>query len=199
MRKNALPIWSRKLHRWGALVVAAPFLVVLLSGLLLQWKKEVAWVQPPEQRGTGTVPVVSFERILAAVRTVPEAGVAGWADVDRLDVRPGKGVAKVQAVNGWEVQVDLTTGAVLQAAYRRSDLIETLHDGSFFHDAAKHWVFFPTALVVLGLYLTGLYLFYLPHGTRWARRKAGPPGGDGAAARRPARPARAPAGWEPPG
>ena len=187
MSKKTLPVWSRKLHRWGAVAIAAPFLVVLLSGLVLQWKKEVAWVQPPEQRGAGTVPAVSFEAVLAAARSVPEAAIAGWPDVDRMDVRPGKGVVKVQAVNGWEVQVDLATGAVLQAAYRRSDLIETLHDGSFFHERAKHWVFFPTGLVVLGLYLTGLYLFYLPHGTRW-RRKPPPP--RPTAARPAVRPAR---------
>jgi uncharacterized iron-regulated membrane protein len=42
-------ILSRKLHRWGALSIAMPFLLVLLTGLLLQVKKQVPWVQPPEQ------------------------------------------------------------------------------------------------------------------------------------------------------
>ena len=56
MNRKTLPVWSRKLHRWGTVAIAVPFLVVLLSGLVLQWKKEVAWVQPPEQRGAGMVP-----------------------------------------------------------------------------------------------------------------------------------------------
>ena len=52
-------------------------------------------------------------------------------------------------------------------AYRRSDLIESLHDGSWFHDRAKLWVFLPTAAVVLMLWGTGIYLFFLPLAVRW--------------------------------
>jgi hypothetical protein len=77
------------------------------------------------------------------------------------------------------VQVDLQTGEVLQVAYRRSDLIESLHDGSWFHDRAKLWVFLPVAVVVLGLWGTGIYLFFLPYAVRRSRRathnRADPP------------------------
>ena len=61
-------------------------------------------------------------------------------------------------------------------AYRRSDVIETIHDGSWFHDNVKLWIFLPTAVVVLGLWITGIYLFILPYGVRWsrARTKASP-------------------------
>ncbi len=70
--------------------------------------------------------------------------VDGWDDVNRLDVRPGRGVVKVWLHNGYEVQVDLGTGAVLQTAYRRSDLIESIHDGSFFAgDWTKLGLFLP--------------------------------------------------------
>ncbi len=94
----------------------------------------------------------------------------GWKDVDRLDVRPGQGVIKVQCKNRWEVQVDAASGEVLQVEYRRSDLIESLHDGSFFSDPAKLWVFLPCAVVVLGLWVTGVYLFCLPWAVRWSRK-----------------------------
>jgi uncharacterized iron-regulated membrane protein len=163
----------RKAHRWGAALVAAPLLLVIVTGLLLQLKKEIAWVQPPSAKGTGTAPAVGFDALLAAAKSVPEAEVGGWADVDRIDVQPSRGLAKVQAKNRWEVQVDLGTGAVLGAAYRRSDLIEALHDGSWFHDRAKLWVFLPAGVVVLGLWLTGAYLFVLPIAVRRARRRAG--------------------------
>lgn len=168
-------IWTRKTHRWGAILVAVPFLVVIATGILLQLKKEWAWVQPGAKRGAGKLPETSFDAILQAARTVPEAGIGGWEDIDRLDVRPERGIVKVQAHNRWEIQVDLKTGAVLQAEYRRSDLIESLHDGSWFHDRVKLWVFLPTAVVVLGLWITGVYLFFLPHAVRWARRRATQP------------------------
>lgn len=165
-------VWGRKVHRWLALLTAGPFLVVILSGLLLQVKKQVPWVQPPTAKGSAKEPVVSFDALLAAARSVPEAGVAGWADVDRIDLRPRDGVAKVQCKSRWEVQVDLGTGEVRQAAYRRSDLIESLHDGSWFGDPAKLYVFLPAAVGVLGLWGTGVYLWVLPNAIRWRRKSA---------------------------
>ncbi len=155
--------WNRKLHRIGALAIALPLAVVIGSGLLLLLKKDVAWIQPSTRSGSAAAPALPFDAILEAVRRVPEAQVAGWDDVDRLDVRPGKGVVKVRCQNRWEVQLDTSTGAVLQSAYRRSDLIESLHDGSFFHPRAKLWVFLPAGLILAALWGTGLYLFALPH------------------------------------
>ena len=164
--------WMRKLHRHASLVIAVPLLVVIGSGLLLMWKKEVAWIQPPTAKGTPGSPTVTFQQILDATRGVDEAGVASWDDVDRLDVRPSKGIVKVRANSGVEVQVDLATAEVRQVAVRRSDLIEQIHDGSWFHDLAKHWLFFPSGLLLLFLWFSGLYLWYLPFGMR-RRRRAG--------------------------
>jgi hypothetical protein len=142
------------------------------SVLLLQSKKHWGWVQPPERQGTGTVPVLDLEGILASVRSVGETGVESWDDVNRLDVRPGKGVVKVWLHNGYEVQVDLGAGDVLQTAYRRSDLIESIHDGSFF---AGNWtklgLFLPTGLVLLLLWASGLWMFWQPIGARARKRR----------------------------
>ena len=164
-------IWNRKLHRWGAALVALPFLVVIATGLLLQVKKQVTWVQPKEHKGSGVEPRIGFDVLLAAARAVPQANVRGWEDIDRIDVRPGKGLVKVVTLSRWEVQLDIQTGAVLQTAYRRSDLIESLHDGSWFHAGVKLWIFLPTAVIVLGLWVTGIYLWLLPYRARRAQRR----------------------------
>lgn len=164
--------WSRKLHRWGAIITLAPVAVVIGTGLLLQLKKEVDWIQPPSARGVaalgGNEAAIDLAGILDSARTVEEAGIETWDDVDRLDVRPGRGIVKVRAKSGWEVQVDLHTGEVLQTMYRRSDLIESIHDGSYFGgDVAKLYVFLPSGAILLGLWLTGAYLWILPI---WAKR-----------------------------
>lgn len=168
-------IWNRKLHRWGSIAVALPFLVVLCTGVLLQLKKQLPWVQPTENKTVHHVPTVTMEQILTAARAVPEAKVTSWEDIDRLDVRPGKGIVKVATVTHWELQLDLATGALLQSAYRRSDLIESLHDGSWFHDLVKLWVFLPAAVIVLGLWMTGMYLFILPFRARANKRRVATP------------------------
>lgn len=154
---------NRKVHYWASFIAAVPVLVIICSGILLQMKKQVDWVQPPEQRGTSKVPAVEFEQIMTALQSVPSLGVTGWDDVDRLDIRPGRGVAKVTLFSRWEVQVDLGTGAVMQTAYRRSDLIESIHDGSFFADDwTKLGLFLPAGVVLLLLWLSGIWMIWVP-------------------------------------
>lgn len=169
---------TRKLHRWGAIITAVPLLIVILSGLLLQAKKQIEWVQPPSQKGTVTDGTVTegklpatVESLLGVAQSVDEAEVKSWNDVDRIDVRPSKGIAKIQCKNRWEIQVDLTTNKVLSSTYRRSDLIESFHDGSFFSDSAKLWVFLPNGLILLALWGTGMWLWYLPIATRRKKKQ----------------------------
>jgi hypothetical protein len=162
--------WNRKLHRWGAVLIALPLVVVVVTGVILQFKKQSDWIQPPSQTGTRGELTIAFDRILEVARSVPGAGVSGWDDIDRLDVRPSKGMVKVRCKNRLEIQIDTHTGEVLQVATRRSDLIESIHDGSFFFEGAKFWIFFPAALVLAGLWGTGIYLFVIPYLKR--RKKA---------------------------
>lgn len=169
-----LALFTRKAHRWGAILIALPFLIVIVTGILLQLKKEWTWVQPATMRSRAT-PNISLDAMLAATRAVPEAEVNSWADIERIDVQPNRGIAKVQSKNRWEIQLDLATAEVLSSSYRRSDLIESLHDGSWFHDRAKLWIFLPSGVIVLLLWLTGVYLFFLPHWVKWRRRKPAAP------------------------
>ena len=161
---------NRFFHRWGSIIISAPVLLVIISGIILLLKKESAWIQPPTQSGSSKELAVNFDDILEKVQSVPEAEIQSWDDIVRLDIRPSKGMLKVRATNGWEIQLDSKTGDVLQVAYRRTDLIESLHDGTFFHDKVKLWFYLPSAVILLGLWVTGIYLFLLPS---LARRKRG--------------------------
>jgi hypothetical protein len=153
----------RKLHYWASIAIAIPASILLGSGLLLQTKKHWSWVQPSEQRGTGSIPQISLDSVLGSVAGVPALAVDHWDDINRIDVRPERGVAKVWLKSGWEAQVDLGTGAVMQTAFRRSDLIESIHDGSFF---AGNWtklgIFLPTGLILAFMWASGLWLFVVP-------------------------------------
>jgi uncharacterized iron-regulated membrane protein len=171
-------VLNRKVHYWASFAVALPMVVMIGSGLLLQMKKEWSWVQPPERRGTGSVPATDMAGILTSVRGVPSLGVTGWKDVNRLDVRPGRGVVKVWLNSGWEAQVDLGTGKVLQIAYRRSDLIESIHDGSFFAgDWTKLGLFLPAGIVLLALWASGLWMWWVPFAAKRRRASLAPAAG----------------------
>lgn len=162
MRKWHFRRDTRKIHRWGALLVSLPFLIVIVTGLLLQVKKEVEWIQPSTEEVAIDSLSLSFNEILQISKGVEEAEITDWSHINRLDVRPANGVVKVRSTNQWEIQIDLDRGTVLKTAYRRSDIIEQLHDGSWFHSAAKLWLFFPVGIIVLILWLSGMYLFFIP-------------------------------------
>ena len=163
-------------HRWVGITAAIVVCNTSVTGFLLLLKKESQWIQPAEQRGSvSNRPQVEFTRVLEALRGVPEAQVSGWEDVDRLDVRPSRGILKARCRNSWEVQIDLATGDVLQVAYRRSDRIESLHDGSFYHDAVHAWVMPVFAVALVFLTCSGLFLWLDPKWRKTKRRRAAAP------------------------
>ena len=138
-------ILFRKVHHWAAIVVALPLAVMIGAGVLLMLKKDLDWVQPPTVTGASTAfPAVPLDELFAAARATGRAGIDRWQDLDRVDFKPDKGVVKFVSASRWEVQVDTATGQVLQVAYRRSDLIESIHDGSFFADWTKLYLFLPS-------------------------------------------------------
>ncbi|REL30419.1 PepSY domain-containing protein [Thalassotalea euphylliae] len=161
---------NRTIHKWASLLIALPLLLVIVTGILLLVRKEFAVLQPPTQHGISSIPTLDFSTILAQTKTVEQANVTTWQDIDRLDIRPSKGVVKVRTKSSWEVQLDSQTGKVLQVAYRNSEFIEGLHDGTFFQKQANLWLMLPVAMVLLLLWLTGLYLFCIPYVKKWRRR-----------------------------
>ena len=167
-----LNLLTRRTHYWATALIAVPFALVLLTGILLQLKKQLPWVQPAEMRGGKSLNWVGFQEVLGALKSRPELGIQDWRDVQRLDIRPSKGIAKAILDSGWEVQVDLENGQVLQQAIRRSDWIESLHDGSYF---AGNWskigVFLPIAFVVLAMWITGIWMFWLPFAVKLRRKR----------------------------
>jgi len=163
----------RQVHYWLSLAVFLPAGVIFIAGGFLMLKKEIDWIQPATERGavSEAIPAASWEDMLAAARALPEAGIEQWSDIDRIDLRVDRGIAKLRAKSGWEVQIDTATAEVLRVAYRRSDVIETIHDGSFFSDAVKLYVFLPTGLLLVVMWGTGIYLFLLPR----LRKRRKPP------------------------
>jgi uncharacterized iron-regulated membrane protein len=155
-------VLNRKVHYWASAIVAIPLFIIICTGTVLQLKKHWTWVQPPEQRGSVTAPAIELSRILEVLKSEPSLNVTSWDDVNRLDVRPDKGVVKAWLKSDWEAQIDLGTGEILQIWMRRSDWIESIHDGSIFGDTIKLGLFFPTAVTLLLLWLGGMWMWLFP-------------------------------------
>lgn len=160
----------RKIHHWGSICIALQLGVAIVAGIFLMLKKEVDWIQPPTRPGASLTPTATFADMLAAVKGVPQAKVEDWRDLARVDLKPDKGVVKFVSENNWEIQVDATTAEVLQVAFRRSDIIEHIHDGSYFAGWTKLFLFLPTGMVLLVLWGTGLYMFFQPYVVKARKR-----------------------------
>lgn len=163
----------RKIHYWGSLIVAIPLIIMIGAGILLMVKKEIEWIQPGSQKGIEriAIPVISMQDLFEAAKSVEYAGFTTWEDLERADLKPGKGIIKFVSNINWEVQVDTHTGEVLQVAKRRSDVIEAIHDGSYFADWMKLGLFLPVGIVLLFLWLTGVYLFLFTEYKKAKKRK----------------------------
>ena len=159
MEKMNTKKMNRKIHRWLGIFTAIPMIIILSTGVLLLLKKDISWIQPSTQKGSSKEVKLHFDDILNIVSKLPDINLKHWEDINRLDIRPNKGIIKVRGNNNWEVQLDSKTGKVLQIAERRSDIIESIHDGTFFHKHVKLWIFLPMAILLIILWITGLYLF----------------------------------------
>ncbi len=126
----------RKLHRLTGTFLFAFFFVVAVSGLLLGWKKHTGDLLLAETRSGTSVNQAEWlplNEVSAKAQAYLRESVSAElsAEIDRIDVRPGKGVAKILFADHYQsLQIDLATGEILNLETRRSDFIEQIHDGS---------------------------------------------------------------------
>ncbi len=163
---------NRTIHNWLSIFIALPVLLLIISGLLLQLKKDVDWIQPSSVRGeSADTPTVSHEDLLRAATSVPETAGLKWSEFERIDYKADRGMVKFITFEGWEVQVDTTNGSVLSVALRQSDFLEKLHDGSYFGDFVKYYITLPTGIVLFILWITGLWMFFYPYVKKAANKR----------------------------
>ncbi len=147
-------------------------LIMTLTGIVLMFKKQSDWIQPPTVKGSEKTPSLFFSTMLDSIKTVPEAEISSWKDIDRIDVRPNKGMAKVLLKKSkLEIQIDIASGKILQTAVRRSGIIEDLHTGALFGDWVKYGIFLTAAVIFFVQIITGIYLFFRPIIIKYKRKR----------------------------
>lgn len=163
----------RLIHYWLTAFTLFTVAMVAVTGVLLSVKKEFDVLQPPTAEGTSPgLPATRLDQLLVAVTAEPGRSALSWRDVDRIDVRPGDGIAKLILNDRTEYQVDLHTLEVLQTGYRTSDFVETLHDFSVLGDWGKYLLSLPTGIALLVLWGTGAYMFVKPMLVKRRKRRA---------------------------
>lgn len=174
----------RKIHRTIAIFLFAFFLVISITGLLLGWKKNSGGlILPPNSKGVSAdlknwLPFDSLHSI--AVKALRDSVSPDLSpELERIDARPQKGMVKfVFEKRYWEIQLDGTTGKVLQITKRTSDIIENIHDGTILdvlfntkNDPFKLSYTAIMGLSLLMLTLSGFWLWYGPKRLRKRKKK----------------------------
>lgn len=153
----------RKWHRWISVIIALPFVITLTTGILLATRGFNSWVQPEYAPIKSTLSV-SFEQILEAAKSIPEAQIASWKDVSQIDIRPSTGNIRLRAkTTQWEIQIDGATGKVTGTGIRRASFLTSLHEGAYFGAIVRYGVFLPSALGVFFLLISGIAIFAQPY------------------------------------
>ena len=122
----------RKLHRNVGIIFIGFFLLISISGFLLGLKDELGL--KPETKSTNSINLsswISIQSLDSIARTFAGGELKIDPEIDRIDIRPDKGIAKILFKNNFqELQLDLESGEILSVEKRADNFIERLHDGS---------------------------------------------------------------------
>lgn len=174
--------WFRLIHRKIAIFLFVFFFIIALTGLLLGWKKNVGLLAPT-QKGASADPAgwmkMDSLATLAKNYLLDSVDKGLSTELDRIDIRPGKGIAKfIYLKHYWGLQLDCTTGELLSIEKRSSDFIEDLHDGSILDNIfgtsdedIKLGYTTVMGICLIMLTVTGFWLWYGPKRLRKSRQK----------------------------
>lgn len=161
----------RKIHRWVAIPLLLFMLLMGITGLLLGWKKQTQLLpKTANGQSSRSVDWIKLDSLENIAKNYAVTVLKADEEIDRIDIRPSKGVAKIVFVHHFtELQIDCQTGKIVSVNTRKSDIIEKIHDGSLL----DFWVGTPndaikltyTSLIGVGLILlsiSGFWLWYNP-------------------------------------
>ena len=156
---NSIWRFIEQTHKWIAIALTLPVIFVFLTGIILQIRKPVDYIQPNLHYGVARYqPTTSLNSILESIKAEPKMKVKGWQDVMIMDLRPKAGVIKIRTADEMEAQVDVKTAKVLNVQQRWNDIITLLHDGSTW--GMRTSVFLIAGLLTVLLGFTGAFLIY---------------------------------------
>ena len=115
----------RKLHRNVGIIFIGFFLLISISGFLLGLKDELGL--KPETKSTNSINLsswISIQSLDSIARTFASGELKIDPEIDRIDIRPDKGIAKILFKNNFqELQLDLESGEILSVEKRADNFI----------------------------------------------------------------------------
>jgi uncharacterized iron-regulated membrane protein len=159
---------NRSLHLFGGLTVAAFVILLSVTGVLLNHKRELGFMEEPFQ----SVEYEPQEREPMPLSRIAAIGIenAGDPELDAvndirfIDFRPPAGYAKVRFKDdkSTEVIVNVYNGRIVNVSERQDFFLEGLHGGDELGGLWGRRLIDASGAVLILLTLNGLYLWIWP-------------------------------------
>lgn len=142
----------RKWHAYLGLIAFLPLLATSLTGVLLQLRSKVEWIQPKPvaivlEEGKPFIPLSEI------LKHYPKGMV------ERVMFRPGKSGYVIGLKGGDEVQIHPQTGEVFKSAPRLSTTLIKIHEGSWMGPFGTLFIHFSAGLIMVFLLISGVMIF----------------------------------------
>lgn len=163
-RARAVTRWMFYTHLWLGVLVAFLVTIIAVTGIMLNHKHALGLMPETRLQQPGAfaeaLPLPALARMASAAVT-PEVAASG---IDRMDVRPDKGLIKVRFNDTriTEVTLALHDGALLVMGLRNDSFLEQLHSGDVFGSEGYLLSDMAAAALIL-LLLSGFWMWLYPH------------------------------------
>jgi len=156
--------WLFRTHLWLGVIITFLVITISVTGIMLNHKRAFGFIPGTDVKQpdafASSLPLPELAR-LAAAAVDPAVADAG---IDRMDVRPDKGIIKVRFDDRriTEVTLALHDGKVLVTGLRNDSFLEQLHSGDAFGTGGYLLSDLAAGALIL-LVLSGFWMWLYPH------------------------------------
>ncbi len=144
---------QRKWHRYVGVIIAAPLLFITITGIFLQFRSNLNWIQPKAA-------MVDFNPNHTLLTLNEITKNYDPKTVEQVIYKPSNGVLTIRLKDGLEIQKHPESGVILQESVRRTSLLIDLHQGSikdsFF---LRYFIFIPVGFGLFFLIISGMIIY----------------------------------------
>lgn len=163
-RARAVTRWMFYTHLWLGVIITFLVIIIAITGIMLNHKRIFGFMPGTDIKHPGafalSLPLPELAQ-LAGNAVAPEVAASG---IDRMDVRPDKGIIKIRFNDTriTEVTLALHDGAVLVTGLRNDSFLEQLHSGDVFGSEGYLLSDLAAGALIL-LLLSGFWIWLYPH------------------------------------
>lgn len=161
---RAVTRWMFYTHLWLGVIIAFLVITISVTGIMLNHKRVFGFMPGTDfkqpEAFAASLPLPELAR-MAGEAVAPEIAASG---IDRMDVRPDKGIIKVRFNDTYitEVTLALHDGSLLVKGLRNDSFLEQLHSGDAFGKEGYLLSDLAAGALIL-LLLSGFWMWLYPH------------------------------------